>query len=91
MSYDPSDEKLESLMNDILNAFDASPPRLKKRLLSSLVDEISLRDVILCEKGVNINDLELARHKEEYWGKVEDMRVQLAGKLLYSLMSEELP
>jgi hypothetical protein len=90
MSYDPSDEKIEGLMNDIVNAFDGCPPRLKKRLLAGLIDEISMRNVLLEENGVKISDHDFIRYREEHWGKVEEMRFQQAGKLLYSLMSEEL-
>ena len=90
MSYDPSDERLESLLGDIVRAFDAAPPRLKKRLLAGLVDEIALRDVLLERNGVKMDDLDVGTYKEEYWGDVEETRVQLAGKLLYTLMSEEL-
>jgi hypothetical protein len=91
MSYDPSDEVLESLFSDIVKTFDGCPPRLKKRVFSGLVDEIALRNVMLEENKIQTKDTDLAKYREEQWGKVEEMRLQLAGRLLYSLMSEELP
>lgn len=90
MSYDPSDEKLESLLSDAVIAFDAATPRLKKRLLAGLVEEIALRDAILEKNGVNIDDLDAEKQKEEYWSRVEESRTRLAARLLYSLMSEEI-
>lgn len=90
MSYDPSEEKLESLLNDVVTAFDAVPPRLKKRVFAKLLDEIALRDAVLEKNGVNIDGLDVEKQKEECWSRVEESRTRLAAGLLYSLMSEEI-
>ncbi|HNQ78235.1 MAG TPA: hypothetical protein PK747_09370 [Acidobacteriota bacterium] len=90
MSYDPSDEKLESILNDVVTAFDAATPRLKKRVFAGLLDEIALRNAVLGKNGVNMDDLDAEKYKEDCWEEVEGTRAQLAAKLLYSLMSEEI-
>lgn len=91
MSYDPGDEQLESLLTDIVNAFDQCHPRLKKRIISGLLDEIALRGALLVKNKVPMSDESLGDYRKEHWGEVEEARIGLARKLLYSLMSEELP
>ena len=91
MSYDPSDERLESALNDIMAALGECPPRLKKMLLVRLFDKISLLRALLEREGLAADEEAIKKAREELWEKVEDSRLEEARNFLYVLMSQELP
>ena len=91
MSYDPCDEKLESVLNDIVAALGECPPRLQKVLLVRLFDKISLLKALLENEGAATDEGAIKKAREELWGKVEDSRLEEARNFLYVLMSQELP
>lgn len=91
MSYDPSDEEFEVLLNDIVKAFDTLPSRTKKLIFVSLFDKISSLKVVLEEDEKKVSDEDLYLALTSRFDRIQVLRLAEATKFLGELMKRELP
>lgn len=91
MSYDPSDEEFEILLNDIVKAFDLLPLRTKKLLFVNLFDKISSLKVMLEEDEKKVSDEDLYLALTSKFDRIQILRVAEAMKFLSELMKREIP
>ncbi len=91
MSYDPYDEEFESLLSDIINAFDTLPKRAKKILLMNLFERISTLKILLKDKGGDLSEEKMYFTLTNKFDKISFSRVEEARRFLGELMKRELP
>lgn len=91
MSYDPFDEETETILNDIVNAFNKCPKRTQKMIFAEIFDRLSSLKILLQENNVMGGEDLLLNVLQEKYDKVEKERLVEAKILLYKLMSLELP
>lgn len=91
MSYDPYNQEFETLMSDILKAFDSCPMRAKKLLLSNLLEKVSTLITMLEEKGGKVSEEEIYFTLTTRFDKIELLRLEEARKFLVEIMKKELP
>lgn len=91
MSYDPYDEEFETLINDILKAFESCPARAKKNLLASLFERIATLKVMYEEKGEKVTEENVYFTLTTKFDNIESLRSDEARRFLGELMKRELP
>lgn len=91
MSYDPFDEEIGTLLDDILNGFNSAPRRTQKMLLIQLFDTISSLRILLDDNNLKGDSEEIKRIIEDRFDVVEEKRSKEIREFLYSVMSKELP
>lgn len=91
MSYDPYDGEFETVISDILNAFECCPIRAKKTLLTSLFERIATFKTMYEEKGEKVTEENFYFILTTKFDNIEALRTEEARRFLGELMKRELP